>query len=169
MKAPDMDQLLRNACAARRTHARAASHKNDMNYLLISRYLEGVATDEERRTVDAWARTNADVAEMLRPMDGVAPGAQSVYRLPTRFLFGVPWSRALLRCAAMVALLVSGAFCVGYATRGSRGPAVAAATSSVASTERVLVFRGIQCPYAAAASNVCEVTISVDDAPEEAP
>ena len=168
MKNIDVDKLLRQACAARRASSAPDRKESPVDYLLISRYLEGVAGCDERRAVEAMARTNADVAELLQPMQGTAQDPNAIMRLTSRW-FQTPWSRTLLRCAAAIALIITGALCVGYVARSGTHGGAQLSTGAVAATERVLVFRGIQCPYAPDGSNTCDVTISVaEPTPETA-
>ena len=109
MKNTDLDKLLLDYCRQQSRDALPREEAEPADYYLISKCIDGIATVEEKKRVDAMISRDPSLAELLEPIEelnadiDVAPFAKPVKVNPR-------WVSRALRIAACLAIIITGSF-----------------------------------------------------------
>lgn len=76
-----IDQLLRSAFAKKKRHTTAVRDDDSPDYLLISKYIDGSATDEERRQIDQLQVSSWRIRRLVQSSDTTLPVSKTVIPL----------------------------------------------------------------------------------------
>jgi hypothetical protein len=109
MKNTALDKLLFDFCRKRGRENLPGDTAEPVNYYLLSKYIEGKATEEEKMLVDKMIARDPSLAELLEPMEELNSNTE-IYAEPVKIRSA--WLPRMLRLAACLAVIITGIFWV---------------------------------------------------------
>ena len=107
MKSKDLDKLLFDYCRQHGGENASRDLPEQVDYYLLSKYIEGKTTEEENKQVDEMIAHDPSLAELLEPIEELDrdTGAEQ-YTKPIKLR--PVWLPRILRLAACLAVIVTG-------------------------------------------------------------
>jgi len=127
MKSNAVDDLLFEYCRRKRQESSNRKNPGSVDYYLLSKYVDGSASEEEIALVEDLKSNNPDIAELLIPLDNTVTALSEDYKPLSRIRS--PWApMRFMKAACFCVAIVGVGVCLYY---------------SFSCSEK-MVFRGIQ-------------------------